>query len=149
LGIWGSSYGGLLASLALARNSDLFKTGVDIYGISDWSAFIARDYLPAPGQRFELHSREQVLKDAWASSPLADIANWKSPVLVIHGDDDRNVAFQQSVDLTVNLQSRQIPHEQLVLPNETHSFMLYRSRLLVDKRVAQWLERQLGGASSH
>jgi dipeptidyl aminopeptidase/acylaminoacyl peptidase len=146
LGVWGSSYGGLLTGLALARNSNLFKTGVDIYGISDWSAFIARDYLPAPGQRFELHSREQVLKDAWASSPLADIANWRSPVLVIHGDDDRNVAFQQSVDLTVNLQSRRIPYEQLVLPNETHSFMLYRSRLLVDKRVAQWLEQQLGGA---
>ena len=142
LGIWGSSYGGFLTTLALARNSDVFKTGVDIYGVTDWSAFIAL-YFPPAGQRFDTDYREKAFKTAWLSSPLADMAHWQSPILVIHGDDDRNVLFQQSADLTAQLESRQIPHEELVLPNETHSFMLYRSRLSADTRAVEWFERQL------
>jgi len=143
IGIWGSSFGGYLVSLALARNSDLFKTGVDIYGLTDWSAFIARDYLPAPGMRFDTYNREEVLRQAWLSSPLADVTHWRSPVLVIHGDDDRNVAFQQSVDLTVHLRLQHVPYEELVIPNEIHSFLLYRSRLLVDQKVAEWFDGRL------
>ena len=37
IGIWGGSYGGLLTGQALARNSDLFKAGVGIHGVYDWS----------------------------------------------------------------------------------------------------------------
>jgi len=145
IGIWGSSYGGYLTSLALARNPDVFKTGADIYGVTDWSAFIARDF-PPPGMRFEPVDRERILKDAWLSSPMADIAHWRAPVLVIHGDDDRNVAFQQSVSLVVHLQQQHVPYEELVIPNETHSFMLYRSRRLADEALAAWFERQLDPA---
>jgi len=35
---------------------------------------------------------------AFKSSPVASIANWRSPVLLVHGDDDRNVPFQQTTD---------------------------------------------------
>jgi dipeptidyl aminopeptidase/acylaminoacyl peptidase len=143
IGIWGSSYGGYLTSLALARNSDVFKTGVDIYGDTDLSAFIAPN-LPPSGMRFEQFDRERVLKDAWLSSPLADVARWQSPVLIIHGDDDRNVPFQQSIDLTVHLQMHHVPYEELVIPNETHSFKLYSSRQMVDERLSRWFEQRLG-----
>ncbi len=37
IGIWGGSYGGYLTALALARNSDIFKAGVDFHGVHDWS----------------------------------------------------------------------------------------------------------------
>src|SRR4051812_32213634 len=37
LGIWGGSYGGYLAALALGRNSDVFAAGVDIHGVHNWS----------------------------------------------------------------------------------------------------------------
>ncbi|MEW5983965.1 MAG: prolyl oligopeptidase family serine peptidase, partial [Acidobacteriota bacterium] len=33
MGIWGLSYGGLLTAQALARNSDVFKAGVDLAGV--------------------------------------------------------------------------------------------------------------------
>ena len=36
IGIWGGSYGGYLTGLALARNSDVFKAGVDFHGIANW-----------------------------------------------------------------------------------------------------------------
>ena len=37
IGIWGGSYGGYLTALALARNSGIFKAGVDFHGVHDWS----------------------------------------------------------------------------------------------------------------
>ncbi|RPJ03632.1 MAG: S9 family peptidase, partial [Candidatus Aminicenantes bacterium] len=37
IGAWGLSYGGLLTAMALARNSDIFKVGVDMAGVHDWS----------------------------------------------------------------------------------------------------------------
>jgi len=145
IGIWGSSYGGYLTSLALARNSDLFKAGVNIYGMSDWSAFIARDLDPPYG-RYEIWNREQMMRDAWLSSPVAAIEHWRSPVLLIHGDDDRNVPFQQTVDLVQRLEAQRVPYEELVIPNEVHSFALYRSRLQVDEAVAHFFQQHLGGA---
>ena len=36
LGLWGGSYGGYLTALGLARNSDIFKAGVDLHGVHDW-----------------------------------------------------------------------------------------------------------------
>ena len=39
IGLWGGSYGGYLTAMGLARNSDIFKAGVDNAGVHDWSAF--------------------------------------------------------------------------------------------------------------
>lgn len=61
----------------------------------------------------------------WESSPLAAIDRWRSPVLLIHGDDDRNVDFSQSVLLARELAARRIPYRELVFPNERHSFHVH------------------------
>ena len=90
IGIWGGSYGGYLTALALARNSDIFKAGVDLHGVHDWSRDLARD-LPSRMPRYEKGDRDQAMATALKSSPDADVANWRSPVLLIQGDDDRNV----------------------------------------------------------
>lgn len=55
------------------------------------------------------------------------IAGWRSPVLLIHGDDDRNVHFEQSALLARALRARGVPHEELVFPNERHSFLRHES----------------------
>src|SRR6185437_10916525 len=95
IGIWGGSYGGLLTALALSRNSDVFAAGVDFHGVHDWSMFLPEW---EEGAR-EAPDYHQAFKLAFDSSPVAAIAKWNSPVLLIHGDDDRNVPFQQDTDL--------------------------------------------------
>ncbi|MGA7848008.1 MAG: prolyl oligopeptidase family serine peptidase, partial [Terriglobales bacterium] len=40
IGLWGGSYGGFLTAMGLARNSELFKAGVDFHGVHDWSVFL-------------------------------------------------------------------------------------------------------------
>jgi dipeptidyl aminopeptidase/acylaminoacyl peptidase len=83
------------------------------------------------------------MKIAWLSSPVADVAHWRSPVLLIHGDDDRNVPFQQMVDLATRLENQHVPYQEIVFPNETHDFSLHRSWLRADEAVARFLKEQL------
>ena len=142
IGIWGGSYGGYLTALALARNSDLFKAGVDLHGVHDWSRDISRE-APAPYLRFEQGDRAQAMATAFAASPDAAVATWRSPVLLIQGDDDRNVDFQQTIDLARRLEAQGVPYEELVLPDEIHGFLRHASWLKADSAAATFLERQL------
>ena len=98
IGMWGGSYGGYLTALALARNSDLIAAGVDIHGVHDWSRLMV-EWIGKPESRYEKGDREEAMKVAWTSSPVSSIEGWTSPVLLMQGDDDRNVPFQQTVDL--------------------------------------------------
>lgn len=142
IGIYGGSYGGYLTALALARNSDLFAAGVDIHGVHDWTTERARGLLER--QRYEqAPDVTAALETAWRSSPVASIATWRSPVLLIHGDDDRNVRFAQSTDLVKRLAAAGVPFETLVIPDDTHHFLRYANILTVDKATAAYLERQL------
>ena len=140
IGIWGGSYGGLLTALALARNSDLFGAGVDLHGVHDWSRLFD-EFAGKAVTRFEKGDREEALKVAFESSPDAGVDRWKSPVLLIQGDDDRNVPFQQTVDLAERLRARDVPFEELVIPNEIHGFLRAATWGRVDAATAEFLSR--------
>jgi len=131
IGKWGLSYGGLLTAMALARNSDIFKVGVDMAGVHDWS------------QRGSLSEEQRKL--ARESSPVADLKTWTSPVLFIHGDDDRNVAFQQTTDLVQKLRAKGDVHiELMIAPDEPHEFLLYKNRMEAYNRTFEFINRFIG-----
>ncbi len=144
IGIWGGSYGGYLTALALARNSDIFKAGVDLHGVHDWSPIVAQRDDSKKIDRFEKGDHEMAMKTAFLSSPDASVATWKSPVLLIQGDDDRNVRFAQTIDLARRLDARHVPYEELVLPNEIHGFLRHETWLKADTANVEFLERTLG-----
>ncbi len=143
LGIWGGSYGGYLTAMALARNSDLFKAGVDLHGVHDWSRDIAEE-LGTPLGRFEQGDRAEAIATAFKASPIADMTHWTSPVLLIQGDDDRNVRFNQTIDLARRLQAQGAPYEELVLPDEVHGFLRAADWLKADAASGEFLARRLG-----
>lgn len=122
IGVWGGSWGGYLTALALARDSATFKVGVDLHGVHAMQRSVSDALSPA--------DQEKARQLQWDSSPLGAIDRWTSPVLLIHGDDDRNVPFRQSVVLARELASRGIPFEEMVFPNERHTFL----------RHARWVE---------
>jgi dipeptidyl aminopeptidase/acylaminoacyl peptidase len=80
---------------------------------------------------------------AYKSSPVADLSHWTSPVLLIQGDDDRNVAFHETVDLARRLDALHAPYEELVLPNEIHGFLRYADWLKSDTATIEFLARYL------
>jgi dipeptidyl aminopeptidase/acylaminoacyl peptidase len=138
IGAWGGSYGGYLTALALARASDLFAAGVDFHGIHDWNLEITR---AAPARDAE--KRKEIERVAFESSPMASIAAWKSPVLLVQGDDDRDVAFAQSVQLVEALRKQDVPFEQLIFPDETHEFLLHSNWLRAYRAADEFLARYL------
>jgi dipeptidyl aminopeptidase/acylaminoacyl peptidase len=117
IGIWGGSWGGYLTALALARNSDLFAAGADFHGVHAMVRGIENNISP------DAQTRGHQLQ--WTSSPMGSIDTWRSPVLLIHGDDDHNVDFGQSVLLARELAARRIPYRDLVFPDERHGFLRY------------------------
>jgi dipeptidyl aminopeptidase/acylaminoacyl peptidase len=142
IGIWGGSYGGYLTAMALARNSDIFKAGVDLHGVHDWSALVAERVEKQP-KRYEQGDAEEAIKVAFDSSPVAAVNGWSSPVLLIQGDDDRNVHFSQTIDLARRLEERHVPFEQFVIPNEIHGFLRWHSWLAADTATANFFARTL------
>src|SRR5437870_2493458 len=134
IGLWGGSYGGYLTAMGLARGSDLFAAGVDFHGVHDWSA------------RFRTGGRgasDDVTRTAFESSPMSSIRTWRSPVLLIHGDDDRNVDFSQTVDLVAALRRQGVYFEQMILPDEIHGFLRHASWVRAYKASVEFFKRKL------
>ncbi len=140
IGIWGGSYGGYLTALALARNSDLFAAGVDFHGVHEWAR---EDNAAADWLRGSLAEQERIAALAHSSSPMSSVDRWKSPVLLIHGDDDPDVAYQQTPRLADALRARGVAVDELIFPDEVHDFILHRDWLTSYERTAAFFERIL------
>jgi dipeptidyl aminopeptidase/acylaminoacyl peptidase len=138
IALWGGSYGGYLTALGLARASHLFAAGVDLHGVHEWVRDI-QDTRPGSAQL-----KEDFQRRAWESSPMASLDTWKSPVLLIHGDDDRNVIFNQTVQLVDELRKRGVEYELMVFPDEVHDFLLQKNWLRAFRAAAGFFERKLG-----
>ena len=126
VGIWGLSYGGLLTAEALARNSDVFKAGIDLAGVHlEGSSLDPADV-------------------SYRASAISEIDKWKSPVLLIHGDDDRNVNFAQTVGLVQLLRARNVYHELIVFPDDVHETLLHSRWLYTFDRMEAFIDKFLG-----
>ncbi len=146
IGIWGGSYGGYLTALALGRNSDIFSAGVDIHGVHNWdrqrrgtpnlSAALA-------GDGITMDDLQRAARVVYESSPISSVKTWKSPVLLIHADDDRNVDFHQTVDLKQRLLAQGVAVDELVIPDDIHDFLLWRSWRTVAGATTAYLEKRL------
>jgi len=138
IGVWGGSYGGYLTALALARASDLFAAGVDFHGVHDWNLEL-NIWQPT----YDPNADPQAARVAWESSPLASVKTWRSPVLLMQGDDDRNVQFSQTVRLAAALRAQGTPFEEHVFPDEIHGFLLHRTWLAAYGYEAEFFAKYL------
>jgi dipeptidyl aminopeptidase/acylaminoacyl peptidase len=138
IAVWGGSYGGYLTAHALARRSDLFKVGVDIHGVHNWN-----DEEPTFAPWYDSLRYPSFAQGAYASSPMYFAKNWKSPVLFMHGDDDRNVPFTETIHMIHYLRAKGVDVEEKVLPDEIHGFLMYKSWLMVDEKTIEFINRKL------
>jgi dipeptidyl aminopeptidase/acylaminoacyl peptidase len=134
-----------LTALALGRNSDVFAAGVDIHGVHDRLPAVNTTQLAHAlvGDGISESDLRQALKVQFESSPIAALPTWKSPVLLIHGDDDRTVEFHQTVDLKRRLLERGVKVEELVLPDDVHDSLLWRNWKSSITAMAEFFETTL------
>jgi dipeptidyl-peptidase 4 len=123
VGIWGLSYGGVLTAQALARNSDIFIAGVDMAGVHLWGNSL------------------DTANVSYKSSAIYEMDKWKSPVLLVHGDDDRNVNFAQTVGLVQLLRARNIYHEMIIIPDDVHESQLHSRWIYTWNRMGEFLKK--------
>ena len=67
-------------------------------------------------------------------------------MLLIHGDDDRNVSFIESINLIIALRKRKVEVEQLVFPDEVHDFLRHQNWVRGYKATADFFNRRLKNA---
>jgi dipeptidyl aminopeptidase/acylaminoacyl peptidase len=131
IGAWGGSYGGFLTAMALARSSDVYRAGVDFHGVHDWAVELN---IPPTAPDYQL---------AFDSSPMAFVKNWRSPVLLIQGDDDPDVQFRNTVMLASALRKLKVEVEELIFPDEVHGFLLHRSWVAAYEAAVRFLNARL------
>jgi dipeptidyl aminopeptidase/acylaminoacyl peptidase len=139
IGLWGGSYGGYLTAMGLSRSSDLFAAGVDLHGVHDWNVELS---YWVPGYNPDSHPDAARL--AWESSPIASVQTWRSPVLLIQGDDDRNVPFAEMVELTDALRKQGVDFQELVFADEIHNFLLHRTWIAAYTATSNFFDQRLG-----
>ncbi len=140
IGLWGGSYGGYLTAMGLARASDLYAAGVDMHGVHDWNVEI-RNWIPTYNP--ESPAEAAAARLAYESSPIAAVKTWRSPVLLIQGDDDRNVQFSQMGELADALRQQGVPYQELVFPDEIHDFLRHTTWVRAYTATAQFFAAQL------
>jgi dipeptidyl aminopeptidase/acylaminoacyl peptidase len=133
MGVWGGSYGGRMASLALASAPQYWVAGVDYAGPHDWTRMpqVAKPMRP---EDFQI---------AYESSAIARVDGWRAPVLLMHGDADTAVPMEQTTLLAAALRKRNIPVDELVIPDETHFLLRHASWMTISKATADYFDRHM------
>ena len=147
VGVTGGSYGGYAAAWAATKLSGRFAASVMFAGISDMvSKALTTDI---PEEIFETHQRLRVWDDWDLSrerSPIAHARGARTPLLILHGEEDRRVPLSQAQELYRVLRSiGRAPVRLVTYPGEGHGLRRAASRYDYHLRMLQWMEHYLRG----
>lgn len=144
LGIAGWSHGGFMAAWAVGR-TDRFKASLMGAGISDWGMLAATgEFGP-----FEAALGGSV---GWEGagphphdlvSPVSYAQRIRTPVLIVHGENDTNVPLSQAEYFHRALRRHGVEHEFVVYPGEGHSLRERAHQLDLLHRTREWFDRWL------
>lgn len=137
IGVWGLSYGGFLTLQALNTDPTLWRCGIDVAGVVDWATYGAGYTTPRLGTPVENPEIYRV------SAPINFMQKLERPLLVLHGTNDRNVQFRDSLRVIDVLLKLDKPFEMGVYPGEIHFFR--RAHILRDawRRAEDFFDRNL------
>jgi len=149
--IVGASYGGYAALAGATLTPDLYKCVVSVAGIADLEDFLkARRKLHGEDSEFYAYWKRQIgdpETDAAriaAVSPAMHIDAIKAPILLIHGDDDRIVRFEQSKEMKKLLDKSGRPTQLIRLEDEGHSGWSDENERLVMKAIGDFVQSRIG-----
>lgn len=131
IGVFGHSYGGFMTIMCLAKAPEVFKAGVSVAPVSDWSLYdthYTERYLATPESNPDGYT---------ASSVFPYLADLQGKLLLMHGMADDNVLFTHSTKLYKALQAANIPFEMMTYPGAKHALQerdvsVHRFNLILD-----------------
>lgn len=149
--IMGASYGGYAVMIGLVRDPERYRCGVNYVGVTDinlmfdvtWSDFANSDYLKYAAKEM-IGDPDADAAQFKATSPLANVAKIKAPVLMAYGGEDYRVPLVHGEKMRDSLKAQGTPVEWVVYPDEGHGFLLEANRYDFYGRVAKFLAAHLG-----
>jgi dipeptidyl aminopeptidase/acylaminoacyl peptidase len=140
--IVGWSFGGYIALLGAQRNPELFQCAVDIAGVSDLVLLIEEGYnwTNADSIKKQIGVNSEKLKH---DSPHLHAADFKVPLLMLHGKMDAQVPFEQSAVMDRALAHAHVAHRFTVVPEADHQFSAVKDRAVLLKETEGFLAEHL------
>ncbi|GBF58592.1 dipeptidyl-peptidase 5 [Candidatus Phycosocius bacilliformis] len=132
----GGSYGGYLATVLLGRPHP-FKALIAHAPVYNQYSQIGADYGATRNRYFEAWEDPARFQ---AISPNMMAANFVTPTLVIHGQQDLRVPVNHGIELFNTLQKRGVPSRLIYYPNENHWILRPQNSLFWYGEVKKWLE---------
>jgi len=147
IGIAGGSYGGYMTLAALAFHPDVFKVGVDIFGVSNWMRTLKSIPPWWEAQREALYKemgdptkQEQMLREI---SPLFHAEKINKPLLVLQGANDPRVIKPESDEIVEAVKKNGVPVEYVIFPDEGHGFTKKKNEVEAWSRMRGFLDTHL------
>ena len=137
IGLYGWSFGGYMTLMGLCHGQGIFKTGVAVAPVADWS-FYDTIYT----ERF-MRTPQENPTGYKASSVLEVAKNLQGKLLLIHGSADDNVHVQNAMDFTDLLVSEGIPFDMAIYKDRNHGIYGGNARNHLYKRIISFLEQNL------
>lgn len=151
IGIYGSSYGGFAALLALVREPELFRAGASFAGVTDVLTMLSDD-------DWYLNLREDMEKlvgDRWSDrellkqiSPVENAQKIRAPVLIAHGTEDWRVHVKQATAMIDALEDAGVEVVPLLYSGEVHGFIDERNEIDFYAQLGSFFERELAPVSA-
>jgi len=141
VGALGASFGGFMINWIAGNWPDRFRCLVNHDGNLD--------------ERFAYYDTEELWFPEWdhegtpwdnpegfeKHNPVNFVQNWKTPMLVIHGQNDYRVVVTQGISTFTALQRRGIPSRLLYFPDENHWVLQPHNSILWHETVIGWLDQ--------
>lgn len=135
----GASYGGFMVNWIAGNWNNQFKCLVNHAGLFDMRMFYnVTEELWFPSYDFG-GSYANVSKNYEKFNPVNFVDNWKTPMLVIHGEKDFRVPYGQGLAAFTVLQSKNIDSQLIVFPEENHWILNNDNKVQWYDAVLDWM----------
>ena len=144
IGVMGGSYGGFMTLACIANFPEMFSAAVDTVGIVNFETFLENtSEYRRPHRESEYGSLKNHRNILRAISPIHKIADIKTPLMVIHGQNDPRVPVSEAEQLVSSLRGRGVAVEYLCYPDEGHGIKKRANQLDCYPKVAAFLRKHL------
>jgi dipeptidyl aminopeptidase/acylaminoacyl peptidase len=142
LGIGGWSWGGYLTALAVTQ-TDRFKAAVMGMGVSNLISDNSSGDIPSANLSYFLHTLYRDPDPYYQRSPIRHVRNVHTPMLILHGEEDKRVSVTQSIEMYIALRTLGVDTQLVTYPREGHSIGERNHQIDAIRRVLGWFEEHL------
>lgn len=137
IGIFGWSFGGYMASLAMTKGADVFKAGIAVAPVTNW-----RYYDSVYTERF-MRTPQENPSGYDDNSPTTYANLLKGKFLLIHGTADDNVHFQNSMEFSEALIQNKKQFEFMAYPDKDHGIYGGNTRPQLYEKMTEFILKNL------